>query len=140
MTDQRLTGYGFGRNLRLLTASDYKAVFSQAEFKVSCPQLLILATRHDNVSPRLGLVIAKKNIRLAVQRNRVKRLIRESFRHQQDSFTGLDIVILARKGLGTMDNAAIARLLDKLWQDLVRRRDRQFEQKAAQQTINRTVK
>lgn len=116
---------GFGKNLRLLAASDYKAVFDQAEFKVSCPQLLILAIRHGNVNPRLGLVIAKKNIRLAVQRNRIKRLIRESFRHHQHLLTGLDIVILARKGLDTMDNAAITQLVEKLWQDLIRRRNRQ---------------
>lgn len=41
---------GFGKNLRLLTASDYKAVFSQAEFKVSCPQILILAIKHGRKS------------------------------------------------------------------------------------------
>lgn len=130
MTDQQLTSHGFGRNLRLLTAPDYQAVFSQAQFKVSCPQFLILAIRHDNVTPRLGLVIAKKNVRLAVQRNRVKRLIRDSFRHHQHLLTGLDIVILARRGLDTLDNAAIVQLLEKLWQDLIRRRDRQ----AANQT------
>jgi ribonuclease P protein component len=125
VTDQHLTSNGFGRNLRLLTAPDYQAVFSQAEFKVSRPQLLILAIRHGNVNPRLGLVIAKKNIRLAVQRNRVKRLIRESFRHHQHLLTGLDIVILARKGLDAADNAATTQLLETLWQDLVRRHKRQ---------------
>jgi ribonuclease P protein component len=125
VTDQHLTSNGFGRNLRLLTAPDYQAVFSQAEFKVSRPQLLILAIRHGNVNPRLGLVIAKKNIRLAVQRNRVKRLIRESFRHHQHLLTGLDIVILARKGLDATDNAATTQLLETLWQDLVRRHKRQ---------------
>ena len=125
VTDQHLTSNGFGKNLRLLTAPDYQAVFSQAEFKVSRPQFLILAIRHGNVNPRLGLVIAKKNIRLAVQRNRVKRLIRESFRHHQHLLTGLDIVILARKGLDATDNAATTQLLETLWQDLVRRHKRQ---------------
>ncbi len=139
MTDQHITSHGFGRNLRLLTAPDYQAVFSQAEFKVSGPQFLILAIRHGNVTPRLGLVIAKKNIRLAVQRNRSKRLIRESFRHHQDLLSGLDIVILARKGLDKLDNAAIVQLLEKLWQDLVRRRDRQVEKEASTQTVNKTT-
>jgi len=140
VTDQQLTSHGFGRNLRLLTASDYKAVFSQAEFKVSCPQFLILAIRHGNVNQRLGLVIAKKNVRLAVQRNRVKRLIRESFRHHQHLLTGLDIVILARKGPDTMDNAIIVQLLEKLWQDLVRRRDRQVVHRDTNHSSNRTTK
>ncbi len=135
MTDQQITSHGFGRNLRLLTASDYKAVFDKAEFKVSCAQFLILAIRHDNINPRLGLVIAKKNVRLAVQRNRVKRLSRESFRHHQHLLTGLDIVILARKGLTNMDNTAIVQLLEKLWQDLVRRRDRLVASQATNQSI-----
>lgn len=120
MTDQ-----GFGRKLRLLTASDYKAVFGKADYKVSCPQLLILAINTGHETPRLGLVIAKKHVRLAVQRNRVKRLMRESFRHHQQLLSGLDIVILARAGIGALDNAAITALMEKLLQDLIRRRNRQ---------------
>jgi len=135
VTDQQITSHGFGRNLRLLTASDYKAVFGQAEYKVSCAQFLILAIRHGKTNPRMGLVIAKKNVRLAVHRNRVKRLCRESFRHRQHLLAGLDIVILVRKGLTDMDNAAIVQLLEKLWQDLVRRRDRQVALQATHQTI-----
>lgn len=120
MTDQ-----GFGRKLRLLTASDYKAVFGKAEHKVSCTQLLILAINSGHETPRLGLVIAKKHVRLAVQRNRLKRLIRESFRQHKQLLSGLDIVILARAGVGSMDNTSITLLLEKLWQDLIRRRNRQ---------------
>jgi ribonuclease P protein component len=45
------------------------------------------------------LVIAKKHLRFAVQRNRMKRLIRESFRKQQQSFQGLDVIVLSRKGV-----------------------------------------
>lgn len=120
MTDQ-----GFGRKLRLLTASDYKAVFGKADHKVSCTQLLILAINSGHETPRLGLVIAKKHVRLAVERNRIKRLIRESFRQHQQLLSGLDIVILARAGVNDMDNTSFTTLLEKLWQDLIRRRNRQ---------------
>lgn len=120
-----MTDTGFGRKLRLLTASDYKAVFGKADHKVSCSQLLILATNSGHESPRLGLVIAKKHVRLAVQRNRIKRLSRESFRHHQHLLSGLDIVILARTGVHGLDNASFTTLLEKLWQDLIRRRNRQ---------------
>jgi len=120
-----VTGHAFGRKLRLLTASDYKTVFDQAQFKASCSQFLILSIENGQTDPRLGLVIAKKSLRLAVQRNRVKRLIRESFRHNQHLLTGLDIVILARRGLEQLDNPAVTQLLEKLWQDIIRRRNRQ---------------
>lgn len=120
-----MADYGFGKRLRLLTAADYKTVFGQAAYKVSCPQLLILAIPNGQDSARLGLVIAKKNVRLATQRNRIKRLLRESFRANQHLLAGLDIVILARAGVDKLDNKAVSDLTAKLWQDLIRRRDRQ---------------
>lgn len=114
----------FGRKLRLLTASDYKAVFGKAELKVSCPQLLILAIKSGYEDPRLGLVIAKKHIRLAVERNRLKRLLRESFRKHQQLLIEMDIVILARSGSDKLDNKDFVTLVEKLWQDLIRRQKR----------------
>ncbi len=114
----------FGRKLRLLTASDYKAVFGKAELKVSCPQLLILAIKSGYEDPRLGLVIAKKHIRLAVERNRLKRLLRESFRKHQQLLIEMDIVILARSGSDKLDNENFVTLVEKLWQDLMRRQKR----------------
>ena len=119
MADQR-----FGRKSRLLTAADYKAVFGKAEIKVSCPQLLILATKSGYETPRLGLVIAKKHVRQAVQRNRLKRLIRESFRKHQQLLIEVDIVILARPGADTLENNVFTTLIEKLWQDLIRRQRR----------------
>ncbi|MCL6414236.1 ribonuclease P protein component [Aestuariirhabdus sp. Z084] len=112
---------GFDRSLRLLKAADYKRVFDGAEFKVSHSNLLILSRRNSYDYPRLGLVIAKKNVRFAVSRNRIKRLIRESFRHHQAELKGLDIVILARKGIDRKDNPEISGLLIKQWQRLQQR-------------------
>ena len=120
-----MTGQGFGRKLRLLTASDYKQVFEQSQFKVSNAQILVLARENGTDHARLGLVIAKKHIRLAVQRNRIKRLVRESFRQHQSLLCGLDIVILARGGLDKLDNRSAANTVNKLWLDLNRKRNRQ---------------
>jgi ribonuclease P protein component len=113
--------YGFGRELRLLTALDYKTVFDDAQLKVACPQLLILARRNSSPRPRMGLIIAKKNVKLACTRNRLKRLMRESFRHQQHQLPNLDIVVMARRGLADMDNADIQKLIEKQWQRLCKR-------------------
>jgi len=109
---------GFGRQLRLLTASDYKTVFDDAQLKVACPQLLILARRNSSKTPRLGLIIAKKNIKTAVQRNGIKRLLRESFRQQQHQLPLYDIVVMARRGLGEMENDVVYTLINKQWKRL----------------------
>ena len=113
-----MAGFVFPRGSRLLNAGDYRTVFNGAKLKVSDRDLLILATPNQLPYPRLGLVIAKKNVRLAVQRNRVKRIIRESFRLQQSTLPNVDIVVLARKGLGDLDNPSLHRLIDQSWQRL----------------------
>jgi ribonuclease P protein component len=108
----------FSKSSRLLTAADYKSVFSHAQFKVSCRYFLILAVGSASLKPRLGLVIAKKNISTAVQRNRIKRQIRESFRHSADFLNSLDLVVLARKDADKLDNSHLSDKLGVLLQDL----------------------
>ncbi len=112
------SGKTFPKSLRLLNARDYQAVFNDAQFKASHPQLLILARPNGSEHPRLGLVIAKKHIRLAVQRNRIKRILRETFRLRQHLLAGIDVIVLARPGLGELDNPALQQLLDKQWRRL----------------------
>lgn len=114
----------FGKNRRLLGASDFQPVFKNARFKVSCQHILVLAVAGNLPSPRLGLVIAKKNVARAVDRNRVKRILRESFRHNQGLLPAVDIVILARSGIGSLGKDVIRSRIDKLWQDLIQKSGR----------------
>ncbi|GGG58990.1 ribonuclease P protein component [Pseudohongiella nitratireducens] len=123
-----MTELGFGKERRLLTATDYQSVFNGASFRVSRRQILILANENPSGKTRIGLVIAKKHVRLAVQRNRLKRLTRESFRHHQQLLNGLDIVMLARGGLDKLDNDAVTNMLEQLWQDLCKRRNHNARQ------------
>lgn len=116
-----VTGLSFTRSKRLLTAKDFQFVFSSAEVKTSSPQLLLLARFNQQSQSRLGLVIAKKHVKLAVTRNRLKRQIRESFRLQADTLPNLDIVVLARQGCGDLDNPNFNRVLEKQWKRLIRR-------------------
>lgn len=115
----------FTKSHRLLTPSDFKAVFDDARFKASDQLLLILSRPNtavtSNGTPRLGLVIAKKHIRLAVQRNRIKRILRETFRHHQHQLHGIDAVVLARRGLDKLDNAQLHALFCKQWARIIKK-------------------
>ncbi len=115
----------FSKARRLLTARDYSRVFDGAEAKASHRHLLLLARRNDEASHRLGLVIAKKNVRLAVQRNRVKRVVREFFRHQSTDGPGLDVVFLARRGVDQLENGELSTILQQQWQRLDRHLQKQ---------------
>lgn len=113
-----MVSYLFGKSLRLLDADSYKTVFDDAQYKVSSRQVLYLARPNSLSHPRLGLVIAKKNVRHATQRNRIKRVIRESFRRKQHLLGCVDTVVLARRGLDNLDNIELNKLFDRLWQQL----------------------
>lgn len=119
----------FPRAARLLTAEDYRQVFDAAAYKVQTQQFLILATPTPVEESRVGLVIAKKNIKLAVQRNRIKRIIRESFRHSRSQLDNLDLVVMARRGASDMDNIELRQMLDKLLLKLRRKHESSGEQK-----------
>jgi ribonuclease P protein component len=69
---------------------------------------------------RLGLSIAGRVIGNSVQRNRIKRLVRESFRHHQEQLPSIDLVVNARDGARTADNEAIARSLAQHWRNIVK--------------------
>jgi ribonuclease P protein component len=66
----------------------------------------------------LGLAISRKHIKRAVGRNRIKRLIRESFRQHQDELSGWDIVVMLRQDASALSNQAIYESLRKHWHAL----------------------
>lgn len=100
--------YAFGKSMRLLCSGEFKAVFDDAPFRASHQFFLLLARPNELNHARLGLVVAKKHLRFAVQRNLVKRITREVFRHQQDKLGSVDIILLTRKGIDTLDKAQFA--------------------------------
>ncbi|WP_437879866.1 ribonuclease P protein component [Pseudomonas sp. LRF_L74] len=111
---------GFGRDKRLLTPRQFKAVFDSPSGKAPGKNVLVLGRGNDLDHPRLGLVIGKKSVKLSVERNRLKRLIRDSFRLNQDALAGWDIVVVARKGLGDLENPELHQQFGKLWKRLAR--------------------
>lgn len=110
----------FPRELRLLTPSQFSRIFDHPVKAVS-DHFTLLAKKNDLDHPRLGLVIAKKKEKTAVGRNRVKRIIRESFRLNQHNLPNIDIVVLARDKVGEADNQQLQKQLNKLWKKIAQR-------------------
>lgn len=114
--------YSFGRNNRLLCARDFSGVFNATLFKVHQPGFLILATTNTipEATGRIGLVVAKKKVRRAHERNRVKRISRESFRLNQYQLVGLDIVVMPKLGIEQLSNKELHQQLNVAWKKLHR--------------------
>ncbi len=87
--------------------------------------LTVLARQNGLDHARLGLAISKRMIKTAVGRNRVKRQIRESFRHHQTQLAGLDIVVLSRNAAAQASNLELRNSLQAHWERLLKRISKQ---------------
>jgi ribonuclease P protein component len=72
---------------------------------------------------RLGLTVSKKHVRKSVNRNRIKRMARESFRHRQSELFGLDVLVITYKGLEMLSNKQIRLSLEDHWHRLIQCKD-----------------
>jgi len=80
--------------------------------------MTILAVSNDVQHPRLGTAVSIKAAGNAVMRNRIKRLIRESFRMHQEDLGSCDLVVLVRPGISSRSNQQILSALDTHWRTI----------------------
>jgi len=111
----------FPRAARLLNSKQFQSVFDQVTHKASNNNLLLLSSLNGLDTSRVGLIISKKKLKRAVDRNRVKRIARESFRYQQNQLVGLDIIVLSRNDLAALSNTELRNIFDRLWIKLIRK-------------------
>jgi ribonuclease P protein component len=109
----------FPRQARLTEPAEFKRVFDHCRCKASNRWMTVLAVPNDAVTSRLGLVISRKTARQAVARNRIKRQVRESFRHWRVPLGNLDIVVIGRSGIALQSNRVLAQALEKIWLRLI---------------------
>jgi ribonuclease P protein component len=103
--------------LRLCKRHEFEAVFAYG-CVVSGRLFVVRAKPNGRNSPRLGIVASKKALRRAVDRNRGKRLARETFRLAQDDLAALDIIVQLRSELAKRDNRTVRQELLALFVDL----------------------
>ncbi|MFI4938339.1 MAG: ribonuclease P protein component [Candidatus Berkiellales bacterium] len=103
---------------RLLTPQNYSHVFKFGR-KQKGTLFTFIFCKNDFSYARLGLAIAKRSIQLAVKRNKVRRLVRESFRHYQAHLSGLDIVVVAQKNETLSNHKNLREELEQQWSAIV---------------------
>ena len=88
--------YTFRRQQRLVRQRDFQRVMRNA-CSAADPRLTVCVAENDTGRTRLGIGISRR-VGSAVKRNRIKRLIRESFRLLQHELpAGLDLVVIPRR-------------------------------------------
>ena len=108
----------FSKAYRLVSKHDFQSVFAESN-KISRHFLLALHRSTSLPCPRLGMIISKRYVKTAVSRNRLKRLIRESFRHHAHLLQGLDIIVLMRKKWTNDMQQKLQGEIEALWQALI---------------------
>ncbi|MCX7553166.1 ribonuclease P protein component [Marinicella sp. S1101] len=104
----------FPKGKRLLTRLDYSRVFSKSKRIHNRAFTLLIHFNDNTTSSKMGMVVSKKVHKTAVQRNRIKRLIRESFRTKQNLNTA-EYVIMAKPGSARYTNTELLAFLNQLW-------------------------
>ena len=122
--------YEFSRQKRLLTPGDFRKVFDNVLAKSGCPEILLLCRQQDPSLPagRIGFIIAKKNVKHAAQRNRIKRIFRETFRQLPSQMQNIDIVVMGKKGADKLSNEQLHELAAKLLKKSAKRVQGNLEQ------------
>jgi ribonuclease P protein component len=110
-----MSGARLQKRARLLKAREFQHVFDQS-VRSSDRYFTVLARQNALKHSRLGLAISKRKAKLSVQRNRLKRLVRESFR--QSEHASVDYVVMAGQQSSTASNTALFQSLDKHWRIL----------------------
>ena len=85
----------------------FSKIFSAPDKKHSTKTLLVLSKENNLEHSRLGVAIRKKDIRLAVNRNRIKRKIKGSFRAKVLELQKNDYVVLVKNKLSDKDLSLI---------------------------------
>ena len=100
---------------RLRRRRDFDNAFTSG-IRLNAQVVTIILRPNGSDHSRLGLSVSRRVARHAVARHRLKRHIRESFRHNAARLTGLDVVVVARSGAPKMDSQRFRSLLAGAWE------------------------
>ena len=109
---------GLPREARLRRPADFAALrTSSGRLGGRCFHLRYASNALGHA--RLGLAISKRVSKRAVERNRIKRLVRESFRHVRLQLPAVDVMVMAREQAAGVDGPHLLIQLDELWKKLL---------------------
>lgn len=108
---------GLPREARLRRAGDFAALrHASGRFGGRCFSVRYKVNTLGQ--PRLGLAISKRVSKRAVERNRIKRLVRESFRRARLELPPIDLMVMARDQASGLPGPELLVELQALWKKL----------------------
>lgn len=105
------------RTARLLRPGDFAALRAAAK-RASSRHFKAEYHSSPSESVRLGMAVSRRVSKRAVERNRIRRVIREYFRLTRQLLPPLDLLVIARQSAADQTNATLRADLQLLWQKL----------------------
>lgn len=116
-TMHRLT---FPAHKRLRRKSEFDAAYARGR-RFGNGFFAVTASSNDKHGARLGMAVAVRTAGNAVERNRIRRTIRESFRLHQHALPAVDLVVSARPKARGAPGAELHASLAALWKQVIER-------------------
>ncbi len=111
---------GLPREARIRRAGDFAAMrHASGRFGGRCFSVRFRENGLDHA--RLGLAISKRVSKRAVERNRIKRLVRESFRRIRAQLPPVDRLVMARDCAAGLPGPELLADIDLLWKKFASR-------------------
>jgi ribonuclease P protein component len=107
-------GLGLPPAVRLRRAVDFAAL-RRARGQARNRYFRLRYGANAGVSARLGMAVSRRVATRAVERNRIKRLVRESFRHRRAQLPCVDILIIAQREAAYQPARVLREELAQLW-------------------------
>ena len=99
---------------RLRRKPDFEAAYARGR-RMGNGFFGVTARVNDQGGPRLGLAVASKMAGGSVERNRIRRVVRESFRLHQHELPAVDLVVSARARARGAANPELRSAIEELW-------------------------
>jgi len=113
-----LTSLRFSKQAKLLKTDEFSSVFNFRK-RISAHYLVMHYQPNSQEQVRLGLVVGKKTCKLAVDRNYMRRVLREFFRIQQHQIAHVDLVVRVQKKFDRVNFSQIKQEFDSLLLKLI---------------------
>lgn len=101
------------KQAKLIKTDDFSSVFNLRK-RIANKHLVMRYRPNDIMHARLGLIVAKKTAKLAVQRNYMRRVLRELFRLKQHELPAVDLIVQVQKIFVKADFFEIKQQFDAL--------------------------
>jgi ribonuclease P protein component len=114
----------FLASARLRNKAQFDCVF-KAKHSVGTKQFVLYFIKNQEDNARIGIITSRKCSKKAVERNRIRRQVREYFRARQDEIGPCDLIVIARTPAAKQSNIECRAALNTLFARFYKHRDAQ---------------